>query len=484
VLIATTFPASPLPATAPVHVVDRASAAAEAVRIAGVEASTRAALGIPTDVRVHLARAASAVGETSLRLVDRGATIAAATIVWKTGQRSATATLTWIPARTGAARLRVAVDRDAVDLLVDVRETGFAVHLTGFRASWNLAFVAAALREDHRLSVLSRIDTVPGRSVASVPEDSQTALPDVTIHAVDSITSRADVVRLHRLAGQGRTVVLVPDGEPSTAVREFVGTSRLAEQVLRAPVVSSNGLRASEWLVVGDINPATTVRATFRLGNRDRPAILELPVGLGRVVMVTAMDAWRYRADPGFERFWRLLVVELAAEQHALSARLRVTPAVARPGQPVIAWYEAPAPSTAKTIVLRLDCEREVRSTHTAVARGGRLFTARFHAPLRVGTCRLYTSNVADESVPLLVANDALQPERDHEPALRALANSHRGTFVHAAEVTQLSDTLRKNLYPGRSRIDARPMRWSGWIAVFAALVGSEWWLRRRKGLR
>jgi hypothetical protein len=95
-----------------------------------------------------------------------------------------------------------------------------------------------------------------------------------------------------------------------------------------------------------------------------------------------------------------------------------------------------------------------------------------------------------DEAAPsadtatFVVARDAAPTRPGLSAALEAVAAAHGGTFANAGDVGTLASTLAGSLTTRDERVRTRPMRWPGWTVVFAALLGVEWWARRRIGLR
>ena len=492
VLIADGYPVArpPLPTGAPVHVLAPPVQAAP-VTIRAVTAPARAVLRLPLAVNVDVARHDDRPERTRLRVVERGAVLAVADVSWRAGQRQARISLRFVPSRTGPVRLRVIADAGAppshaaADVLIDVRDVRFDVRVTGPRASWALAFAAAALREDDRLIVSSRFGTRPGSAVSVGPPPSDAARePDVEVHGISEESTAADIARIQRSAERGAGVILVPDRGLPVAVRRLAGIREIEERVLPAPTAASNGVRAGEWLLANSGNPAASTLSTVRIGNRDYPLAIDVPLGAGRIVLVTALDAWRYRADPAFSRFWRATVVELAARQFEAASPLRISPGVVRPGGRVTVTYEAAVPAKADRIPITLRAHGSRALGHTLVRTGGGSFTGRINAPTGEG---VYEASVAaadgvrESRGYVAVARDAATAAPDDERALRALAAAHRGAFATDAE--RLADALRETV-ARRVRGSTRPMRWPVWPAIVALLLGTDWWTRRRNGLR
>lgn len=75
-------------------------------------------------------------------------------------------------------------------------------------------------------------------------------------------------------------------------------------------------------------------------------------------------------------------------------------------------------------------------------------------------------------------------PDADDRTLIRAWTASHQGRVVPEAQVPQLAALLQSAIDPPHERVRVRPMRWMWWWAPFALCLGTEWWIRRRSGLR
>jgi hypothetical protein len=83
----------------------------------------------------------------------------------------------------------------------------------------------------------------------------------------------------------------------------------------------------------------------------------------------------------------------------------------------------------------------------------------------------------------LLVAESRIQVPVDGRAAEAALA-AHGGIEVPVGSEAALVTRARTTVAPARAPVTTHPMR-SPWVAVpFAACLGLEWWIRRRRGLR
>ncbi|HKB11463.1 MAG TPA: hypothetical protein VKD69_12460, partial [Vicinamibacterales bacterium] len=81
------------------------------------------------------------------------------------------------------------------------------------------------------------------------------------------------------------------------------------------------------------------------------------------------------------------------------------------------------------------------------------------------------------------VSADA-QPEPAPAAPLSMLAASHGGIDVTPDRTGDLVRHLRASVRPKRAAVVGHPMRSTWWILPFATCLSTEWWLRRRRGLR
>jgi hypothetical protein len=68
--------------------------------------------------------------------------------------------------------------------------------------------------------------------------------------------------------------------------------------------------------------------------------------------------------------------------------------------------------------------------------------------------------------------------------ALRTFVDAHGGRLFAAADLPQLIAHLQQHVHAGTIARARHPFRSAWWIAPFAACLGGEWWLRRRRGQR
>ena len=83
----------------------------------------------------------------------------------------------------------------------------------------------------------------------------------------------------------------------------------------------------------------------------------------------------------------------------------------------------------------------------------------------------------------LLVATD-VSPVTAPKGAFGSAIRAHGGMVAVEGGEQLLVDRVREQLPPQPSVHETYPMRSPWWIVPFAACLGGEWWLRRRRGLR
>ena len=93
------------------------------------------------------------------------------------------------------------------------------------------------------------------------------------------------------------------------------------------------------------------------------------------------------------------------------------------------------------------------------------------------------TTNQQTGSATFLVATGA-RVARPGGPPLSLLAESRGGQNVAPSDMPTFAKTIRASIVSPTMRIERRPMRSAWWLAPFAACLGGEWYLRRRRGLR
>jgi hypothetical protein len=210
-------------------------------------------------------------------------------------------------------------------------------------------------------------------------------------------------------------------------------------------------------------------------------------VGVGRLVVSGALDAWRFRdrAASGFDRFWQTLIAE-TANSSSPPMLLETSNALVEPGEPI------GVRATVRDAAVRSDAAPTLGSISASMDSAGELrlwpagsgeWQGGARAPSAPGVYRV--SAIVDGNraeVPVLVARDV------HRASPSGLIDSwvsaRGGRVVAASQLDQLGAML-----DGAVRVEPRmetwhPMRSAWWIVPFVLALSGEWWLRRRRGLK
>jgi hypothetical protein len=438
---------------------------------------------------------------TTVRVLDEGREVGAASTEWTAAEERVELNVEWWPADTGVRRLTVeAVPLEGeattldnrLDVAVDVVSERLRVLVYEPRPSWTSTFVRRAIEADPRLDVTARSRVSTGLTVATAGAPGLTAsdldeLSAVVVGGIDDLQA-AEVDLLHQYAVQrGGSVLLLPDRWPEGPVRRLLpraARERLVAQPLRAGV-----LQATEFTLFPEPSPPDRVLAALDEGTA---VVVESPLGLGHLVVVGAMDAWRYRDEQGrFDGFWRALVARLArraGEPFEISPRA----AMAAPGETVrldVRWRSlGGAADVWPAMHAWMTCE------------GGAQVPARvwpapapghFHLEVvrdRPGRCVVEAARADAPAEGRSAVIDVRKPlNRGGGPrtgALAAVAEAHGGRAFRTDEVDGLAQAIRTAIRPDTEAVESRPMRTPWWIALFAGALGGEWWLRRRHGRR
>jgi len=234
-------------------------------------------------------------------------------------------------------------------------------------------------------------------------------------------------------------------------------------------------LEASETLTFA---PAPVIRVLAANAARE-PVVMVAPVGAGRLLISGALDAWRYRAnhDAAFDRFWQAAIAGLAAVSPP-AVDVAVDPAVVAPGADAevrvrIRGDAATVSATLGTDPIRLWPDAEPGS-----------FRGSFVAPADIGTAGIAVTADSATGVGRFIVAAGARRARAAGAPLSLLAASHGGVDVAADDLSSLVRTIRRDIAAPRVPTTRRPMRSVWWMVPFAACLGGEWWLRRRRGLR
>ncbi len=409
-----------------------------------------------------------------VRLFKDGVALASAEHRWRTDVDVFEARLTFLPSAVGAHRLEIRASSaeserteldNRVSLLIDTNAVRRRVLVYQPRLSWMSTFVARAIERDPRLELTSRAQASRGIAVtAGKDREGFDAFDAVVVGAPDALT-RAEVEAVNRyVTVRGGSVLLVADRKPAGPSLALAPATSFDEILLDKAADLAPGLRASELSL-----PRQPREGWETIGSDGtRPVIMTVPRGRGRVVFSGALDAWRFRER---SRYWQDLVAELAARTPG-AVDVQVEPAVARPGELIeVSSDTAAARAAGEAIQLWPGGEPGV-------------FRGQFRAPARAGTLTVTAERddvVAAATV--LVDPAAAHPWLDRGASLEAFAAAHGGRLVGAQDIGPLVAELRRAAERRPASLTIRPMRSAWWIAPFAAVLGVEWTLRRRRHL-
>ncbi len=247
---------------------------------------------------------------------------------------------------------------------------------------------------------------------------------------------------------------------------------------------------------------ATVLAATNGPGGSPRALVAVQRFGEGRAMVFTGEAAWRWRmmlpsSDRSYDRFWRQAIRWLALPA---TDPVHVTvPAGGAPGDTlslrVAARNGAFAPQRDATVAVRVTVPdgrlEDLPAAAPAGASGGARFTATFR-PEQPGVYRVTAEArrggavLGSSSAALLVGGVDLEmtDPRLNLQVLQRIALATGGRVVAEDEIGSLPGVLRARVPAAvlSSRRDLWHNAWS--FAAIALILGAEWGLRRRWGLR
>lgn len=411
--------------------------------------------------------------------------------------------LAFVPITTGAARLRVtaslgpASHADA-DVVIDIRDTRWAVLFFDPRPSWMSTFVRRAVERDPRFVVTSRV--VTSRDVSTDAGQPPGRLDDlaalgvfdaVVVGAPETLSDR-DVAGLDAfLRRRGGSVVLLLDRLAHGPYERLLNAGTWASdstgkaETIASGAAESDSMRAAELAWPSRLPEGADVVASTR-NAAARPVVWMSPVGAGRVVVSGALDAWRFRdrSMSSFDRLWQTLIAGAATTAIAPIA-VATAQTVVAPGErvSVSALVRDAALSSAFPVKVSASAAL-VSNVRLWPSEGVGMFRGDLGAPAQPGTYRLtVAANGARTDVPIVVATDVARPTPESPDLVRAWVESRGGAAIDATDVASLGSRLVATIRPADRRMTWHPMRSAWWILFFALALSAEWWLRRRRGL-
>lgn len=307
-----------------------------------------------------------------------------------------------------------------------------------------------------------------------------------------SLTDRGDDAGATGGRADANRLTLTADGLLHPIMRVAADSDASRQRWLEAPSLSSTA-------GLGGPRPGAVVLATAgSAGGLGRPVVAVQRYGEGRSMIFGGEAAWRWRmlmpaTDVTYDNFWRQSLRWLAgASPGAVEVH---GPIDAMPGEPVklalrvrdMKFEAAPSASVSVTVEGPAG-ERE--SPIPAAADDPALQTA-FFTPSQEGVYRVRADvrwpdgRVETASTSVLVGGadaEMTEPWR-HDAALARIAEESGGSIVAESDLDTLPALLHKAA--GAPELREKELWHQPWVfALFVVMLGAEWTLRRRWGLR
>ena len=474
--------------------------------------------------RATLTAVGAAGHTTTVEVGDGGVPTGRRQHTW-TDQSSVTLDVPWWPAQAGARQVEVTVTTTAADgtsappqrvmAIADVTATPWPVLVVEARPSWAATFARRALEADARFAVDAVATLAPGLATGrgtTTLDDARVARARVVVVGGLDAVSASDVARLDRFLRQrGGTLVLVPDAAITGPIATLVpGRWRRviaprASSATDAPTadrgVSLAGLRAGEWLLGSDLARGDVVLAT----HDGAAVVVSRPVAEGQVIVVGALDAWRFRqtapageatangAVPSgsspeaaaYVTAWQGLAAHLArATGAAVDVRVGHTPGDADATIDVQARTMAPRASW--SVAARRVCGTDVESLRLwPQARAGH-FRGRASWPPSGAVCEVVAAvaEVGEGRASLSAPPRSPGEARRVVARLNAVATTSGGRAAGTGDTAAVARALVALRTAAPIAVPVWPLRAWWWGLAAAAGLAAEWWLRRRAGAR
>jgi hypothetical protein len=445
-------------------------------------------------IEVDVAGVGVAGQHSDVLVRDGDAIVGSTSIDWKTDGTQRIA-IPWWPIAEGARRLRLSLglvpdEPSGADNVVDLGATVSAARLPVLvfepRPSWASAFVRRALEGDPRLSVEGRVTLGPtmwsGTPSSRLDQRVLDRSALVVVGAPEALDT-GEVALLDRYVRvRGGTLALVPDRAPAGPVLTLL-RGGWREQLRSAPE-PVGPLQASELLIGENASDLDIVLG----GSADAPTLMVRPVGAGRILVSGAMDAWRYRTanDNAFDRFWRSIAADAARNSASLTLDLGVPVATRAARVPIIVRFRSMIDAAIVNVRAYSRCggDEAVPIRLWPAGESG-VFTGSFTAS-SAPDCVIEAAieDGPSASTAVVVADDVRRSVIGVLGDLDRLVKATGGLNVEAGEAARLASALVDAMPPVPAVTAIRSMHSLWWMFPFAALLGSEWWLRRRGGLR
>ena len=479
------------------------------VRLVSVDAPPTTSL----DVRVPIRVVASVHGARGRRLTvemsANGAVIDQASQTIETDSGRIEFTVHYVPmsAEPQVVGVRAFIDRseasDSSFTVVDARSDRYAILFHDARPSWSSTFVRRAAASDARFSITHRVVTSRGLSNTAGPAPEAlrdpASLSDFTTVVVGApeILTAADVVALESFMRQrGGSVVVLMEGAGVGQFDRLAGVTSWRSSRTNAPTTfrDTGGFgalqgRETSWPATaptGSMPYAVSVARDSTI----RPIVWSVSVGVGRLVVSGALDAWQFRDDSsGFNTFWTTLLTALASDAPP-AISIDLPRRVLQPGETAAVRFVFREPLLSNAAVRSATVGAALVSGPDSTLvrlwpeRTPGVFTGSIVAPRQPGNYRLVVWTETDRSEsPIVVHARARAPISDGRDVLQSFVSSRGGSVVAEDAIDDLPGRLSSAIQVV-SRVETwHPMRSPWWIVPFALLLGTEWWARRRRGL-
>lgn len=474
--------------------------------------ASAAAVRLPeqaVEVSVELIAEGMAGQSTEISLQDAGIAVANIRHTW-TGEREKwRATLQYLPPGSSSARLRVtaaalrgetSTDDNAVDVALPAARGPVRMLVVEAGVTWPAVFVRRALEGEaaFAVSALQRasksVAIRAGSPPAALTRGTLSPFEVALVGGPDNLTAPdLDALRWF-VEARGGVVVFVPDQRPAGRYVDLSGVDAFESRVVEAPLALTEpgkneaSLSATELVVPKSLPTGASMLAADPGG---APVVFAARRGAGAVIVSGALDAWRYRSDDRFARFWRRVIAEQAA---TVPPALDVTadPMLVRPGDTTIITARIRGSEVAegdRIDVGRVSARAVDPQTKTDVPI--RLWPS-VEPGVFVGEWRPPTSgmfNVAVTAGPLrgdalLTAARGVAPGSAADPeALALITRASGGRVVPSDQLPELTDAMKATYPPRQVTRTIHPMRSTRWAVAFAFLLCVEWAIRRKHGL-
>jgi len=308
-------------------------ATAPALVIAAVHAPARVVSGSRADVVVHVGDLPATASAVRVVITDAvsGQEQGRGELTVAANTRVVALTAPWLATRVGEQRLRIVASTPGdesvrpsapADVTVQVHDAAVRVDVLEARPTWAARFARLALSAVAGVELHTEVRVAPGIATRTASTGSGPASPPrdaevVLVGGVDALTA-TDVTRLEAgVRDRGQAVVLLMDEPPGAGPwRRLWPDFSASVRSVPTPTLGRIGGHAwkiREWL---DVRVSTGGTPLAFLQSSSTPIVVGRALGTGRVVVVAALDAWRWRADAdtAFAAGWRALVQRLGAD--------------------------------------------------------------------------------------------------------------------------------------------------------------------------